>query len=38
MIELYPLEAILLSIIWLLMGAAIASAIMSVLFKINEDD
>ena len=38
MIELYPLEAILLSVIWLLMGAAIASAVMSVLFKIYEDE
>jgi hypothetical protein len=38
MIELYPVEAILLSIIWLLIGAAIASAIMSVLFEIHEED
>jgi len=38
MVELYPLEAILLSIIWLLMGAAIASAVMSVLFKIYDED
>ena len=38
MIELYPLEAVLLSVIWLLMGAAIASAIMSVLFKINDEE
>jgi len=37
MVELYPLEAILLSIIWLLIGAAIASAVMSVLFKIYEE-
>lgn len=38
MVELYPLEAVMLSVIWLLMGAAIASAVMSVLFKIYEDD
>jgi len=37
MIELYPVELILLSVIWLLMGIATASAL-SVLFSVNDDE
>ena len=38
MVELDPVEVMLLTVIWLLLGAALASAVMSVLFKIYEDE